>query len=129
MGEDPGTAADTPAIVAPGVISTRDNERGITLTPNGDTAYFTRALAEPYFAAILVSTRKSGAWTRPRVADFSGKFFDSDPAISADGQSLVFASTRPATAATPVPLARPDLWIVHRRPDGRWGSPEHIPSR
>lgn len=108
-----------PVLFAPGVISTPDNERSAAFTPDGDTVYFVKRSPEPYYSVICVSTRVRGRWMTPRVASFSGRYNDTDPAISPDGRDFVFTSTRGGA---------PHLWIMHRGRAGDWTAPELLPS-
>lgn len=114
-----GTLSAQPVLFAPGVVSTPDYERSAAFTPDGDTVYFVKRSAEPYYSVICVSARVHGRWTTPRVAAFSGRYNDSDPAVSRDGRELVFMSTRGGA---------PHLWIVHRAASGGWTAPEALPS-
>jgi Tol biopolymer transport system component len=108
-----------PVLFAPGVISTPDNERSTAFTPDGDTVYFVKRSPEPYYSVICVSARVHGQWTAPRVASFSGRYNDTDPAISANGRDFVFTSTRSGS---------PHLWTMRRSPTGDWTAPEALPS-
>jgi Tol biopolymer transport system component len=89
-----------PVLFAPGVISTPDNERSAAFTPDGDTVYFVKRSPEPYYSVICVSARVNGQWGTPRVAEFSGRYNDTDPAISPDGRDFVFTSTRSGGGAS-----------------------------
>ena len=121
-------AADPPApqLLAPGVISTGDDEWGFTMSPQGDALWFNKADRGYRVQVIMESVKDArGRWQAPRVAPFSGRYRDIDPALSPDGRYLVFASTRPVQAGG----ARRtdfDLWRVERLPDGRWGPPRHL---
>jgi hypothetical protein len=108
-----------PVLFAPGVISTPDNERSAAFTPDGDTVYFVKRSPEPYYSVICVSARVNGHWATPRVASFSGRYNDTDPAISPDGRDFVFTSTRNGA---------PHLWIMHRSTAGDWTAPVLLPS-
>lgn len=108
-----------PVLFAPGVISTPDNERSAAFTPDGDTVYFVKRSPEPYYSVICVSARVNGHWETPRVAAFSGRYNDTDPAISPDGRDFVFTSTRNGGA---------HLWIMHRAAAGEWTAPVLLPS-
>ena len=119
-------APPAPWLLAPGVLSTADDEWGFTMSPDGNTVYFNKADRGYRYQVIMESTKGAdGQWQPPRVASFSGQYRDIDPAMSPDGRYLVFASTRPVQAGG----ARRtdfDLWRVERLPDGRWGPPRHL---
>lgn len=117
--------AETPAVFAPGRISTDAEEYRITFTPDGRTAYFARG--EKFFpasrrATIMVSHLRAGRWSAPQVAPFSGTYSDIDPFISPDGSKLYFSSIRPVGGA---PRKDLDLWVVERTKGG-WGEPRHL---
>jgi hypothetical protein len=119
-----------PELFGEGVISTPDDELGITFTRDGDTAYFTKRTPTtntPPRLVICVAHRTGGRWSEPRVASFSGRFDDFSPAISPDGSKLFFSSDRPAPgrAATAASPADVDLWVMERAGDG-WGEPRNL---
>ena len=126
---EPGAAA----IFAPGVISGPANDAVPAFTPDGNTVYFTRS------HTILVSHRVGDRWSEPEVAPFSGRWGDSEPALSPDGAILIFASNRPAVEpGLPLdgewgfPNRRTfkangaNLWRVERQANG-WGPPVRLP--
>lgn len=117
--------APTPRLLAPGVLSTGDDEWGVTMSPQGDALWFNKADRGYRVQVIMESTiGADGRWGAPRVAAFSGQYRDIDPAMSPDGTFLVFASNRPLHAGG----ARRtdfDLWRVDRQPSG-WSAPRHL---
>lgn len=114
-----------PAVFAPGVVSTGDDEWGFTMTADGGTVYFNKA-DRGYKLQIIVEASRSGdGWSAPRVASFSGRFRDIDPALSPDGRMLVFASNRPRTPDGEIRKDF-DLWAVDRLPGGGWSAPRHL---
>ena len=116
-------ASTEPAIFGEGVISTRDYESSITLTPDGRTAFFVKATPDLSFRVILVSHLENGKWTTPEIAPFSGQYSDTDPCLSPDGTKLYFASRRPVEGAAP--KADNDLWVVEKTNAG-WGEPRRL---
>ena len=113
-------------LLAPGVLSTGDDEWGFTMNPQGDALWFNRADRGYRIQVIMESVKDvHGHWQAPQVAAFSGIYRDIDPAMSPDGRYLVFASNRPVQAggARRVDF---DLWRVDRLPDGSWGEPHHL---
>lgn len=113
-------AAQRPEIFAPGVISTAEPEFAITFTPDGATAYFTRASEDRSRLTILESRLVNGAWTEPLPAAFSGEHRDLDPFVTPDGTRLYFSSDRPASPSDTT--ADLDTWYVEAREDG-WSEP------
>jgi len=73
--------------------------------------------------ALFTSQRTPDGWTEPSLLQFSGSFADYEPALSIDGNTLLFNSKRPyPDGRTP---ARNDLYIVQRR-GGTWGTPRPL---
>lgn len=130
----PHASADEPALpapqlLAPGVLSTGDDEWGFTMSPDGNTVYFNKADRGYRYQAIMESSKGAdGRWRAPRVAAFSGQYRDIDPAMSPDGRYLVFASNRPLQAGG-ARRADFDLWRVDRLPGGGWSAPRHLGDR
>jgi Tol biopolymer transport system component len=129
-------AADAPAarrleIFAEGVISTPDDEVGITFTPDGRTAYFgkeSRTTTTTPISVICVSRLDRGRWSAPEIAPFSGRWHDQAPAISPDGAHLCFSSDRPIAgrprSASPDELDT-HIWVVDRTASG-WSEPRRL---
>ena len=127
-------AAHAGELVGPGTISTGLQETSVALTPDGDTLYFMRSDFSESDDTILVSHRRDGRWSAPEVAPFSGRWHDSEPTLSPDGQRLYFVSNRPPHPGdAPVTasmgghsFAGTNLWYVARQADGRWSEPVHV---
>ena len=118
--------APTPQLLAPGVLSTGDDEWGFAMSPQGDALWFNKADRGYRIQVIMESIKDAqGRWQAPRVAPFSGQYRDIDPALSPDGRYLVFASNRPLQAGG-ARRADFDLWRVDRLPDGGWSAPRHL---
>ncbi len=115
--------ATMPELVAAGLVSTARAESAPAFSPDGREFYFSRA-DQRGRREILVSSRQDDAWTTPRALPFNRpEFDDSKAALSADGQTLVFASNRPVpgiVAAAPTFL---NLWLAQRTRDG-WSEPQ-----
>jgi len=125
LGETPPGAA--PALFAPGIVSTAQFERDLTVTPDGRELFFTVVLGN-YERSAIVTARENadGAWGEPEVASFSGRHKDLEPALSPDGSRLYFASYRPREGEGPA-REDTDLWAVERTEDG-WGEPFRLPA-
>ena len=73
--------------------------------------------------ALFTSRRTSDGWSEPALLSFSGSFVDYEPALSTDGNTLLFNSKRPyADGRTPT---RNDIYIVERS-SGAWGTPRPL---
>ncbi len=113
----------TPTIFGSSFLSTHMNERDFSVTPDGSEIYFTISTPKSSFQTIVFCKKiKEGAWTTPEVVSFAGEFSDLEPAFSADGQTLYFASNRPTTGTTPKDF---DIWSVARVGSG-WGEPKNM---
>lgn len=118
---------DTPpqelSIFGEGTISTSINERDFALSPDGNEIYYTISTPRSTFQTIVYSKRSAkGEWSAPEIAPFAGEYSDLEPAFSADGNTLYFASNRPTTGTEPKDF---DLWKVTRANNG-WSKPENL---
>ena len=119
-------SAKQPKLFAEGIISTGDYETHPAFSPSGDTVYFLKCTPDMNLCVICVSYKKNGAWTKPEVVPFSGKYVDVDPFVTKDGNTIYFASNRPVEINGAV---KPDwdIWKVQRT-DTSWGEPVHLDS-
>lgn len=102
-------------------LGTAYDELNAAFTPDGNTVYFTRKIADK-FGVILVAHRRGSGWTTPEVAPFSGQYPDFDPFLAPDGRRLYWISSRPVDGKPKTDL---DIWMVERQ-DGGWGAPIHL---
>lgn len=108
-----------------GFISTHLNERDFAISPDGKELYYTISTPSSTLQTIVFCKQiKPGEWTAPEVVSFAGSFSDLEPAFSADGQTLYFASNRPTTGTAPKDF---DIWKVTRTASG-WGEPVNLGS-
>jgi WD40-like Beta Propeller Repeat len=127
-------AAAAGELLGPGVISTGLQETSVVLTPDGQTLYFMRSDFAEADDTIMVSQRKGGRWSAPRVVVFSGQWHDSEPTLSPDGRHLYFVSNRPLRpGGAPVTAAMnghsfpgTNLWVVERKAGGGFSAPTHV---
>lgn len=111
-----------PQVFGPGVLSEGDVYRG-TFSPDARTFYFfKRTTRDPEEYRIFTSALVSGRWQSPVVLDLGGDFSNTYPAISADGGTLVFASSRPAPGGANKNYY---LWAARREGNG-WGTPTYL---
>jgi hypothetical protein len=87
--------APKPEIIGEGAISTPDDEFGGSLSPDGTTIYFDVTVPPHYLYALCESHLVNGQWQKPEVLPFSGSYRDSDPVLTPDGNTMLFASDRP----------------------------------
>jgi len=115
----------TPALFAPGFVSTGLYERDLAVTADGGELYFS---VMGGFSVILRCRQVQGRWEGPEVAPFSGGpvTMDAEPALSSDGKRLYFLSTRPKDGSAPKPgWVNQDIWVVERTPAG-WSEPQNL---
>ncbi len=113
----------TATLLAEGFISTFINERDFAVSSDGNEIYYTISTPQSSFQT-MVSIRKerNGIWSKPEVVSFAGKFSDLEPAFSADGKKLYFASNRPLEGSKPKDF---DIWMVERNGNA-WGEPKNL---
>ncbi|HKX83865.1 MAG TPA: hypothetical protein VJL58_06585 [Pyrinomonadaceae bacterium] len=110
-----------PQLLAPGIISTPDDEVNAAISPDGGSLYFTKKAVRKN--VIVVSQLVKGKWSIPEVASFSGRFSDIDPYFSSDGKQLFFCSNRPLEGDQP--KKDYDIWVVEKTRSG-WSEPKNI---
>lgn len=119
-GEEPFNNGNQPTLIGPGIVSSADGEYSPTYDPARQELYFMRRTPGLFDYTIMVSRFEDGQWTKPIVAPFSGRFRDAGPALSPDGDTLVFDSQRPNSPLTESSI---DLYRVIREGDS-WSEPE-----
>ena len=76
-----------------------EDELGGTITGDGKTLYFEKSAPPHYLYILFESHLKNGKWQKPSVLPFSGRYKDTDPVLSPDERTMLFASDRPAGEA------------------------------
>ena len=110
-----------PQLFGDGIISTPFREWTTTFTPDGQTVYFSQGNLR---YAIIYSEQVNGKWQKPKLAPFSGRWSDTDPFISNDGNRLYFCSNRPADQnPASTPAKRAHIWVVEKINKNAWSSP------
>lgn len=106
---------------------TEDNQGGCTITIDNKHLYFAMMRNEGGADGncdIYVSHSKEGAWqqfTKLSPVVNHPVYWDSQPTVSADGNSIVFASDRPGG------FGGVDLYITKKDPStGEWGPPQNL---
>jgi hypothetical protein len=122
LGQTP--PGDDAELFAPGIVSTGLYTRDVAMTPEGDEFYFGVVLGNHDYYTIMVTRLEDGKWTEPRIAPFSGKYNEMEPAISPDGQKFFFFSFRPLSGEGD-PKPDSDIWVMERVGDG-WGEPSNL---
>jgi hypothetical protein len=114
-----------PELFAPGVVSTGLFTRDMAITPDGKEIYFCVAIGNYTYSTILYTREVDGKWLPPEIVPFSGGpgVLDFEPALSSDGNTLFFLSTRPDGDE---PVGDQDIWMVERDSQGEWGLPQNL---
>jgi WD40-like Beta Propeller Repeat len=113
-------SAPKPEMIGEGVLSTSDDEFGGSLSPDGTTIYYDITVPAHYLYVMCESRLVKGKWQTPEVLPFSGLYRDSDPVLTPDGKTLLFASDRPWQGHDERSFY---IWSVKRTEDG-WGEPK-----
>jgi len=106
----------------PGNINTNNNEGYTSVSADGRYIFFSVCNQDGYGSCdIFYSFLKGNAWSRRmNLGDrINSAAWDAQPAISADGKTLIFSSARPGG------LGGKDLWISYWK-NGSWTIPENL---
>ena len=104
-------------------LSTGFGERDFAISPDGTELFYTLQSPQGVFQTIVFCKKAAnGVWSKPEIAPFAGKYSDLEPAFSADGKRLYFASNRPTQGTEPKDF---DIWVVSKQ-NGIWGEPENL---
>jgi hypothetical protein len=108
-------------LFAHGIASTEYSDVRLTISPDGRTAlWFSRNRpGGPGRYDIWMSRKDARGWVTAEPAPFNSAQRDFDPAFTADGRYVYFASDRPGG------LGGDDLWRVRVTAQG-FGVPEHL---
>ncbi len=118
----------SPKIFGDGIISTAtEYETHPAFSPTGDTVYFLKCAADLSKSTIYFSNKIQGKWSKPEVVSFSGQYFDADPFITKDGNTLYFTSNRPINEGDSVKTDT-DIWKAEKTANSEWGKPVHLGS-
>ena len=108
-----------------GSFNTSQPEGMCTLERDGETIFFTMCHDDPeaaggceLYRGVLVDGRIGQVKKLPAYVNSST--WDSQAAISCDGQQLFFASTRPGG------IGGSDLYYCNLQPDGSWSEPRNL---
>ena len=121
-------APGKPEIFLDGFLSTGLFERDFTITPDGNTIFYTIQLPKTNFSVIAYATKNiNGYFINPEIASFSGVYADLEPFFHPNGNELFFASNRPKNTDGKQPEEDFDIWKVTFQ-DGGFGKPERLPN-
>ncbi|TYA60438.1 TolB-like translocation protein [Formosa maritima] len=121
-----GISQEAPELFLAEFISNFPNVRDLAISPNGNEMMFTAQSVMGNLSAIVISKKTNNSWSTPKVASFSGQFFDLEPFYSNDGLKLYFVSTRPLSNETLEPKDF-DIWFVERHTlSDTWSEPINL---
>ena len=103
-----------PKLVAPGVISTGDFEYGSSLSEDGKTFAFVKAIRGFERSVLVYSSLENNQWSSPEIFPFSGKWHDTNPYFIGN-DTLYFTSRRPVKDET---INGSNLWMSVRSNNG-----------
>lgn len=105
-------------------INTRGNEGAQSITADGRHLYFTACNRPDGYGScdIYYARRVGSSWSRPVNVGkpLNSAAWDSQPSISADGQSIFFASSRNGSHGPT------DIWMATRNDSGNWNEPTNL---
>jgi hypothetical protein len=108
-------------LFAPQTIS-NNKVFGLTISPDGNTAYFVNSFGGRKKLHIMQSEKVNGNWQAPKPAFFSDlKFREIDPIVSPDGKSILYNS-RKSLQKNMTDNKDLDIWMVKRN-KSKWGKP------
>ena len=107
-------------------INTPENEGSQYISADGNFIVFVRCSDRQGYGScdLYFSERKGGIWTKPENMGqpINTRSWESQPSLSADGNTLYYASSRKGT------LGGRDIWRSHRNEDGNWSNPINLGS-
>lgn len=105
-------------------INTLGNEGAQTMTADGTMLFFTACERPDGFGScdIYYSFKKGNKWTVPRNVGrpINTRYWESQPAVSADGRELYFISNRPGG------YGKTDIWVSTLDSYGEWTQPRNL---
>lgn len=104
-------------------VNTPNNEGAQNITPDGQFLVFTKcdSRKDGYGSCdIYFSEVKNGRWTAAANigSPINSRDWESQPSLSADGQSLYFASRRNSG------VGKSDIYLSQRNAEGKWSRPK-----
>lgn len=111
------------APVLPNIVSQFPNVRDFAMSPSGNELMFTAQNVMGTLSAIVTVSKENNSWANPKIALFSGLYFDLEPFYSNDGLRLYYVSNRPLTE-TDNKVKDFDIWYVERKTtNSNWSKP------
>lgn len=105
----------TPALFAPGIVSTEAHEFSCSITPDGTEFYFARKHPALNQTVVMWTRLRDGVWTEPEVVPFVENQFSFEPLVTPDTKRLYFTSGKPIPGQAGPPM---NILYVEREGDG-----------
>ncbi|SOD81551.1 OmpA family protein [Spirosoma fluviale] len=114
----------SPPVSLAASINTPENEGTASLSADGRTLVFTACQGRKGFGScdLYVSHKTGSDWSSPDNLGpaINSRYYESQPALSADGRQLYFVSDRPGGKG------RRDIWRSTLSTDGNWTEPINL---
>ncbi|MGF1532849.1 MAG: OmpA family protein [Bernardetiaceae bacterium] len=116
-----------PTVIA--AISSPFNEGTCSISADGQAMVFTicegnrdNRVPNGNRCDLFITRRQGTRWTSPQSlgSPINTKHWESQPALSADGQTLYFVSDRPGGQG------QNDIWVSQRQADDTWSLPQNL---
>ena len=105
-------------------VNTPNSEGAHAISADGSFLVFTACQRKTGFGScdLFYAELECGVWSEVKVMDqpVSSGAWESQPSLSADGNTIYFASDRSGS------LGGKDLWVAYRNTDGTWSTPENL---
>jgi outer membrane protein OmpA-like peptidoglycan-associated protein/Tol biopolymer transport system component len=105
-------------------INTQENEGAQTISADGKRLVFTACNRNDGLGScdLYIAEQKNNVWTTPTnlKIPINTRAWESQPSLSADGNTLYFASRRTGG------LGGADIWMTTCQPNGTWSEPTNI---
>ena len=112
----------------PEIVSQFPNVRDIAISPNWKDIMFSAQSVMGNVSTIITIRKNENEWSSPKVASFSGQYFDLEPFFSRDGLKLYFVSSRPLDNSS-AEAKDFDIWYVERQTvNDNWSEPKNLGS-
>ena len=109
----------------PQIFSQFPNVRDIGISPDGDEVYFSVQSYQNEISVIAYIRKENNVWSNTEITSFSGKYYDIEPFLSANGLKLYFSSNRPIESSDSIKDF--DIWYVQREnKNSEWSKPVNV---
>lgn len=104
-------------------VNTEGDEGALCISPDGQLLFFSACNRPDGFGScdLYLSKKEGNGWGIPENLGplVNSQYWESQPAFSPDGKTLIFVSNRPGGYGSS------DLWISRLNADGTWTAPQN----